>query len=289
MDNVNRRINAVRCHLNGSVERLPGAEQLQVLPTSHPIPSYDTITAELTDGIAVVTLNRPKALNALNSATMKDVVDAMQRFDADPAARVIVLTGAGRAFAAGADIKEMQSKSLAESYATNFLAGWELVYATKKPIIGAINGFALGGGCELAMMCDILIASEAAVFGQPEIKLGILPGMGGSQRLTRAIGKSRAMEMILTGNPIKAPELAEWGLVSRVVPAAELMDTVMKMAKSIAAQSTVSAMMAKEAVKQAYESSLQEGLHFERRTFHSAFGLKDQKEGMAAFVGKRKA
>mmetsp|Transcript_14127 Transcript_14127/g.17123 ORF Transcript_14127/g.17123 Transcript_14127/m.17123 type:complete len:291 (-) Transcript_14127:246-1118(-) len=284
MNPTDRRLQAIARHLNASEAPLSGVD---IQETSFRA-GFDNILTEVKDGIATLTLNRPKALNALNFAVMADVITALKRFDDDPEVRCIVMTGAGRAFAAGADIKEMEKQELAATYMANKSHGWEQMYATKKPLIGAVNGFAFGGGCEVAMMCDILIASENAVFGQPEIKLGILPGMGGTQRLTHAVGKSRAMEMILTGNPIKAVEAEKIGLVSKVVPADQLMDVTYKMAKQIASYSIPATMMAKESVKQAYEATLGEGLHFERRMFHAAFGLKDQKEGMNAFINKRK-
>ncbi|KAL4444220.1 hypothetical protein ABPG75_011957 [Micractinium tetrahymenae] len=253
--------------------------------------SFTSIETEVgDDGVAVLTIDRPQALNALNSKVMQEVVSACLFLDRNhPAARVIIITGAGdKAFAAGADIKEMAAVSYAEAYNTSLLNGWETLRSVRKPLIAAVNGYALGGGCELAMMCDILLASDKAQFGQPEISLGVIPGMGGTQRLTRAVGKSRAMEMILTGARISAQEAVKIGLASRAVPAAELMDEARKVAKRIAEHSTPVVAKAKECVLVAQEQGLNEGLRFEKREFWSCFALDDQKEGMAAFVQKRK-
>jgi enoyl-CoA hydratase/carnithine racemase len=234
-------------------------------------------------------LNRPKALNALCDALYKDIFDAIKAFENDPEIGCIVLTGSEKAFAAGADIKEMKDKQFPQTYQIDMLSWWENIAKTRKPVIGAINGYALGGGCELAMMCDILIAGKNAKFGQPEINLGTIPGMGGSQRLTRAIGKSRAMEMILTGEFMDADEAAARGLVSRVHPTDQLVEEALKMGRKIAAQSRPIAIMAKEVVKEAFETSLEQGLKYERRVFHSTFATNDRKEGMTAFAEKRKA
>ena len=239
--------------------------------------------------VGVVTLNRPKALNALNAELLEELATALEGFDADPAIRAVVITGSERAFAAGADIKEMAQKSYVDTFMADFLAGpAERIAAIRKPVIAAVAGYALGGGCELAMMCDFIIAADTAKFGQPEITLGVMPGMGGSQRLTRFVGKSKAMDMCLTGRTIDATEAERAGLVSRVVPAADLMSEAIKAAAKIAEQSLPALMMAKEAVNRAYETTLAEGIRFERRLFHSTFATEDQKEGMAAFVEKRK-
>ena len=251
--------------------------------------SYETLLVERRDAVGLITLNRPKVLNALNTQVMQELVAALMRFDADPAIGCVVLTGSERAFAAGADIKEMQSREYSEMYASDWFAGWEAIGRIRKPIIAAVSGFALGGGCELAMMCDIILASETAKFGQPEIKLGVIPGMGGSQRLTRQVGKSKAMEMCLTGRMMDAAEAERSGLVSRVLPIAALLDDALATAAAIAGMSHPIAMMVKESVNRAYETTLAEGVRFERRVFHAAFATRDQKEGMAAFVEKRPA
>ena len=250
---------------------------------------YQTIIVERDGRVGLITLNRPKALNALNSQVMHEVVAAAQEFDNDPGIGAIVLTGSEKAFAAGADIKEMAELNFADVYDADFFATWAQFAATRTPTIAAVAGYALGGGCELAMMCDILIAAENAKFGQPEIKLGVLPGMGGSQRLTRAIGKAKAMDLILTGRNMDAEEAERAGLVARVVPAADLLEEAKGVAATIAGMSLSAARMAKEAVNRAYESTLAEGLLYERRLFHSAFATEDQKEGMAAFTEKRPA
>lgn len=251
--------------------------------------SYETITVEKKDRIAVVTLNRPDALNALNTQMMQDVVHAFDDIDRDPQIVVSILTGAGRAFAAGADIKEMKDQSFSDMYLNDYFAGWDKFAACRKPVIAAVNGFALGGGCELAMMCDILIASEKAKFGQPEIKLGVTPGMGGSIRLTKAVGKARAMDLVLTGRMIDAVEADRIGLCSRVVEHSELMSEAMAAAKEIAGYSLPSIIASKEMVSRALELSTTEGVKFERRLFMGLFGTEDQKEGMAAFAEKRAA
>ena len=249
--------------------------------------AYETILVETRGKVGLITLNRPKALNALNSALQVDVVAALQAFEADDNIGAIVLTGSEKAFAAGADIKEMSEKSYTDMYAQDFFSGWDALLRIRKPIIAAVSGYALGGGCELAMMCDFIIAGDNAKFGQPEITLGVMPGMGGSQRLTRFVGKSKAMDMCLTGRMMDAAEAERSGLVSRVVPAAELLDEAVKAAAKIASFSLPSVMMNKEAVNRSYETTLTEGLRFERRVFHSMFALEDQKEGMAAFSEKR--
>ncbi len=251
--------------------------------------AYETILIETRGKVGLITLNRPKALNALNSQVMADVTAALAAYEADPKIGAIVLTGSEKAFAAGADIKEMQSKLYADAYLEDFFAGWEAATRIRKPIVAAVAGYALGGGCELAMLCDFIIAAENAKFGQPEITLGVIPGMGGSQRLTRFVGKSKAMDLCLTGRQMDAAEAERCGLVSRVVPLADLLTEALKAADKIAAYSMPAVMMAKEAVNRAYETTLSEGLRFERRLFHSMFALDDQKEGMAAFVEKRSA
>ncbi|MDR7031551.1 enoyl-CoA hydratase [Mesorhizobium sp. BE184] len=248
---------------------------------------YETIIAETRGKVGLITLNRPKALNALNSQIQAEIVRAVQSFEADAAIGAMVITGSEKAFAAGADIKEMQAKGYVDVYLEDFFVGWEELTRARKPIIAAVAGYALGGGCELAMMCDFIIAADTAKFGQPEITLGVMPGMGGSQRLTRFVGKSKAMDMCLTGRMMDAAEAERSGLVSRVVPAAELLDEALKAAARIAAFSLPSVIMNKEAVNRAYETTLAEGLRFEKRLFHSMFALEDQKEGMTAFVEKR--
>jgi len=248
---------------------------------------YETILVEQRSAVTLVTLNRPQALNALNSTVLAELIDAFAAYDADPAQRCLVLTGSEKAFAAGADIKEMQSQGFADMYAANFFAGWDQVTATRKPWIAAVAGYALGGGCEVAMMADFIIAADTAKFGQPEIKLGVTPGMGGSQRLTWAIGKAKAMEMCLTGRMMDAAEAASSGLVARVVPAADLIEETMKTAEAIAAMAPLAAIATKEMINAALELPLGSGIRFERRLFHGLFGTEDQKEGMAAFVEKR--
>ncbi|MPS30581.1 enoyl-CoA hydratase [Pigmentiphaga sp.] len=238
--------------------------------------------------VGLLTLNRPKALNALNDALMDELGAALLAFDADPDIGAMVITGSEKAFAAGADIGAMKDLSYMEAYASDFITrNWETLRRIRKPVIAAVAGYALGGGCELAMMCDILVAAETARFGQPEIKLGIIPGAGGTQRLPRAVGKAKAMDLVLTGRTMDAAEAERAGLVSRVVPADKLLEEAIGMATVIAAMSLPSVMMAKEAVNRAYETPLAEGMQFERRLFHSLFGTHDQKEGMEAFVAKR--
>jgi enoyl-CoA hydratase len=246
-----------------------------------------TILIEQREAVTLVTLNRPQALNALNSQVLAELIDAFAAYDADPAQCCLVLTGSDRAFAAGADIKEMQSQGFADMYAGDFFAGWERVTATRKPWIAAVAGFALGGGCEVAMMADILLAADTAKFGQPEIKLGVTPGMGGSQRLAAAIGKAKAMEMCLTGRMMGAEEAERAGLVARVVPAADLIAEALKLAETIAAMPPLASIAVKEMVNAAGDLPLAQGIRFERRLFHGLFGTADQKEGMAAFVEKR--
>ena len=249
--------------------------------------SYETILVSRSERVGTITLNRPEALNALNSQVMVEVTGAAAELDADPGIGAIIITGSAKAFAAGADIKEMATLSFSEVFEADFFAAWSALAAVRTPLIAAVAGYALGGGCELAMMCDVLIAADTAKFGQPEIKLGVLPGMGGSQRLTRAVGKARAMDMILTGRTIDAAEAERSGLVSRVVSADDLLTEATAVATAISQMSRSASRMAKEAVNRAFESSLAEGLIYERRLFHSAFATDDQSEGMAAFSEKR--
>ena len=250
--------------------------------------SYETILVEKKGAVTLVTLNRPQALNALNSQVLEDLVAAFAAFEADDGQRCAVLTGSGdKAFAAGADIKEMQAQGFADMYASNFFGGWEQVTRTRKPWIAAVAGFALGGGCEVAMMADFIIAADSAKFGQPEIKLGVTPGMGGSQRLAHAVGKAKAMEMCLTGRMMGAEEAERSGLVAKVVPAADLIDEAMKTAETIAGMAPLAAIANKEMVNAAFEMGLAQGINFERRLFHGLFGTEDQKEGMTAFFEKR--
>jgi len=252
-------------------------------------PEYEFIKAEVNGNAGLITLNRPKALNALCDGLLKDLIHAARAFDNDDNVGAIVITGSEKAFAAGADIKEMATREYIEVYTKNLFESWTEVTKITKPTIAAVSGFALGGGCELAMMCDIMIASESAKFGQPEITLGVIPGCGGTQRLIRAVGKSKAMEMVLTGNMIDAHQAERDGLVCKVVPNDKLIETALKMANKIASFSRPAVAMAKETVNSAYELNLAEGVRFERRIFHSMFSTEDQKEGMAAFVGKRPA
>lgn len=264
-----------------------------LLSTSSPIrlfssdAQYEHILSESKGKVGLVTLNRPKALNALCDGLIKELNAQLKAFDADPNIGAIVVTGSHKAFAAGADIKEMSNKTYMEAYKTDMLSFWHDITQVKKPVIAAVNGFALGGGCELAMMCDIIVAGEKAKFGQPEVKIGTIPGCGGTQRLTRAVGKSKAMEMILTGDMIGAAEAKQIGLVSQVYPVEELTDKAVEMADKIAGLSQPVIMLAKEAVNSAYETTLQQGVVHERRLFHSTFAMKDQKEGMSAFAEKR--
>ncbi len=249
--------------------------------------AWKTITVERRDRVGLITLNRPEALNALNLELMKELVAAASELDADTEIGAIVLAGSAKAFAAGADIKEMLSMDYQEMYAADWFEGWSRFTAVRTPIIAAVSGFALGGGCELVMMCDIVIAGENAKFGQPEIKLGVIPGMGGSQRLTRAIGKAKAMELILTGRTMGAEEAERAGLVSRVVPTDAVLGEAMAVGVTIGSMSLPIAMMAKEVVNATYETMLDNGIRFERRVFHATFATEDQKEGMSAFVEKR--
>jgi len=248
---------------------------------------YANVIVEIHGRVGLIRLNRPQALNALSSPLIADLGAALEAFENDPNIGAVVLTGSEKAFAAGADIKEMQDKSFADVYLDDFISMWEGLTKLRKPVIAAVAGFALGGGCEVAMMCDFILAADNAKFGQPEIKLGVIPGVGGTQRLTRFIGKSKAMDMILTGRMMDAAEAERSGLVSRVVPAASLIEEALKVAAAIAALSSPAVYAAKESVNRAYETTLAEGVRFERRIFHSLFATEDQKEGMRAFVEKR--
>jgi len=251
--------------------------------------AYENILVETRDRVGLITLNRPEALNALNDDLIRELGEALDAFDADDGIGAIVLTGSEKAFAAGADIKQMREKTFMDAYNRNFITGtWEKVATTRKPVIAAVAGFALGGGCEVAMMCDFIIAADNAKFGQPEITIGTIPGAGGTQRLTRAVGKAKAMDLCLTGRMMDAEEAERSGLVSRIVPAADLVDEAVKAASKIAALSKPILYMAKECVNRAFETTLAEGVFFERRMFHATFGTEDQKEGMAAFADKRK-
>jgi enoyl-CoA hydratase len=249
---------------------------------------FETLLTERRDAVMLITLNRPQALNALNSTVMRELAEALGASDGDDTIGSIVLTGSEKAFAAGADIKEMQPVTFVDAYLGDFLGGWEAIAATRKPLIAAVSGYALGGGCELAMICDFIIASETAKFGQPEITLGVIPGMGGSQRLTRAVGKAKAMDLVLTGRMMDAAEAERAGLVARVVAPDRMLDEALEAAAKIASFSRSAALMAKEAVSRSQELTLAEGLRYERRLFQSLFATEDQKEGMAAFVEKRK-
>ncbi|TDD80758.1 enoyl-CoA hydratase [Saccharopolyspora karakumensis] len=248
---------------------------------------YSTIEVEHRGAVGVVTLSRPEALNALNTQLMGEVTAAVSELDQDGQIGCIVLIGSQKAFAAGADIKEMQPLSYMDAYASDWFAAWDRLTAVRKPMIAAVSGYALGGGCELAMLCDLIIAADNAKFGQPEIKLGVIPGIGGTQRLTRAVGKAKAMEMCLTGRMMDATEAESSGLVARVVPVDRLTEEALDTASEIASMSTPVAMMVKESVNRAHETTLAEGVRFERRVFHATFATDDQKEGMAAFVDKR--
>ena len=248
---------------------------------------FETILVEKRGAVTLVTLNRPQALNALNSRVLDELIAAFSDYDRDDGQRCLVLTGSEKAFAAGADIKEMQAQGFADMYSSDFFAGWEKVTATRKPWLAAVAGYALGGGCEVAMMADFIIAADNAKFGQPEIKLGVTPGMGGSQRLAHAVGKAKAMEMCLTGRMMGAEEAERSGLVAKIVPAAEVLGEALKTAEAIAQMPPLAAIAVKEMVGAAFENPLGTGIRFERRLFHGLFGTEDQKEGMAAFVEKR--
>jgi enoyl-CoA hydratase len=250
--------------------------------------AFENIIVETKGRVGLITLNRPKALNALSSPLVAELGLALDAFEADDEIGAIVITGSEKAFAAGADIKEMASKTFVDCYLEDFITkGWEAVSKVRKPVIAAVAGFALGGGCEVAMMCDFILAADNAKFGQPEITLGIIPGAGGTQRLTRAVGKAKAMEMILTGRLIDAVEAERAGLVSRIIPASDLLEEALKVAERIASMGRVAVLVAKESVNRSYETTLAEGVKFERRVFHALFATEDQKEGMAAFTEKR--
>jgi enoyl-CoA hydratase len=249
--------------------------------------STENIIVETRGRVGLIRLNRPHALNALNSALIRELNGAVDGFEADGNIGCMVITGSDKAFAAGADIKEMAEKTFIEAFLGDFAATWDRVARARKPVIAAVAGFALGGGCELALQCDLIIAADNAKFGQPEIKLGIIPGIGGTQRLTRAVGKAKAMDLILTGRMMDAQEAERSGVVARIVPAASLIEEALKVAETIAAMSLPSVLAAKEAVNRAFETTLAEGVRFERRVFHPLFATADQKEGMAAFIEKR--
>ena len=251
--------------------------------------AYETILSETRGKVGLITIHRPDALNALNSTVIREINVALDGFEADAAIGAVVITGSEKAFAAGADVKEMKDLAFPSTYLDDFITAWDRVANRRKPIIAAVSGFALGGGCELAMMCDFILASDTAKFGQPEIRLGIIPGAGGTQRLTRAVGKAKAMELCLTGRMMDAQEAERAGLVSRIVPVADLVEEAVKTASTIAGFSRQSVLMTKEAINRAFESSLAEGIRFERRQFQSLFATEDQKEGMSAFIEKRPA
>jgi enoyl-CoA hydratase len=251
--------------------------------------TYETILVEQKARVGIITLNRPKVLNALNQKLTEELLEAAETFDRDPAVGCILIAGSEKAFAAGADISEMQNQSYMDMYASDGFSAWDRLVAVRTLLVAAVAGFALGGGCELAMICDVVLAADNAKFGQPEIKLGVMPGIGGSQRLTRFVGKAKAMEMCLTGRMMDAVEAERSGLVSRVIPAAELLADALKTAETVASMSLPITMMTKESINRAYETTLTEGIRFERRVFHSMFATTDQKEGMKAFVDKRTA
>ncbi len=248
---------------------------------------YNTILVEQRGAVTLVTLNRPQALNALNSEVLKELIAVFLAYDSDETQHCLVLTGSEKAFAAGADIKEMQSQGFADMYSSDFFAGWEKVTQTRKPWLAAVAGYALGGGCEVAMMADFIVAADTAKFGQPEIKLGVTPGMGGSQRLAHAVGKAKAMEMCLTGRMMGADEAERAGLVAKMVPASDLLEEALKIAQAVAAMPPLAAIAVKEMINASFEIPLSQGIRFERRLFHGLFGTEDQKEGMTAFVEKR--
>lgn len=249
--------------------------------------AYETIITEQRGHVGLITFNRPKALNALNSVLLRELIDVLEAWDANDKIGSIVITGSEKAFAAGADVKEMADKSFSEAYSERLYSGWDRVCATRKPKIAAVGGYALGGGCEVAMMCDILLASETAKFGLPEITLGVMPGMGGTQRLVRAVGKAKAMELILTGRQLTAEEAERAGLVSRLVPSEDLLEEALKVAERIAGLSSPAVMLAKQTIERAFETTLSEGILHERQVFWSMFATEDQKEGMKAFIEKR--
>jgi enoyl-CoA hydratase len=251
--------------------------------------AYENILVETKGRVGIIRFNRPQVLNALNAALVKELMTAVNTFDADPNIGCLLITGSDKAFAAGADIREMKDKPYMDAFLNNFGANEDAIARARKPTVAAVAGFALGGGCEFAMQCDLIIAADNAKFGQPEIKLGVMPGYGGTQRLTRAVGKAKAMDLILTGRMMDAAEAERCGLVARVVPANNLMDEAMKVAETIASMSLPSVLSSKEAINRAFEGSLAEGVLFERRVFQALFATEDQKEGMAAFVDKRPA
>ena len=251
--------------------------------------AFETILLDIHGKVGLITLNRPQALNALNAQIVGEINQALDQLERDPSIGCVVLTGSAKAFAAGADIKEMADLQYPQIYVDDLFSDADRIANRRKPIIAAVSGFALGGGCELAMMCDFILAADNAKFGQPEINLGVLPGMGGTQRLTRAVGKAKAMELCLTGRLMGAEEAERAGLVARIVPQAELVEEALKVAATIASKSIPVSMMVKESVNRAFEVTLSEGVRFERRVFHAAFSTEDQKEGMAAFIGKREA
>ena len=274
---------------NGALDvLLPGMPEVTAeKPRLGQIMSYDNIIVETRGKVGLIRLNRPQALNALNRALVHDLTRALDVFEADADIGCMVITGSDKAFAAGADIKEMADKTFDEAFLGDFAANWDRAATVRKPLIAAVAGFALGGGCELAMQCDLIIAADNAKFGQPEIKLGVIPGIGGTQRFTRAVGKAKAMDIMLTGRMMDVEEAERAGLVARIVPLASLLDEAIKVAETIAAMSLPSVLAAKEAVNRAFETTLAEGVRFERRVFHSLFATADQKEGMAAFIAKR--
>jgi enoyl-CoA hydratase len=251
--------------------------------------TFETILVEQRNRVGLITLNRPKVLNALNKKLTSELIEVAETFDRDPTVGCIVITGSEKAFAAGADIVEMQDQSYMDMYTSDWFSVWDRLVAVRTPLVAAVAGFALGGGCELAMICDVILAADTAKFGQPEIKLGVMPGIGGSQRLTRFVGKSKSMEMCLTGRMMDAAEAERSGLVSRVIPAAELLADALNTAEAIASMSLPIAMMTKESINRSYETTLTEGVRFERRVFHAMFATDDQKEGMKAFVEKKRA
>ena len=251
--------------------------------------AYNNILVETRGAAGLITLHRPDALNALSSELIDELNSALDEFEADDAVGCIVLTGSAKAFAAGADITEMAEFTFVDAYGSDFVKDWERITAMRKPVVAAVAGYALGGGCELAMMCDFILAADTAKFGQPEITLGVMPGAGGSQRLTRQIGKSKAMEMCLTGRLMEAEEAERSGLVSRIVPADDLLAEAVQTAQKIAAMPRLAVLAIKDSVNRSYETTLAEGVRFERRSFHALFATEDQKEGMAAFLGKRTA
>ncbi|XP_028144688.1 enoyl-CoA hydratase, mitochondrial [Diabrotica virgifera virgifera] len=286
------RIVAAKVFGNNSFKYGQVAKNVRLFSVAATKENYEFIKVSKTgekQNVGLIQLNRPKALNALCNGLISEVSEALNSFDTDKSVGAVVITGNEKAFAAGADIKEMVSNTFAKCVTEDFIGAWQLIANMKKPLLAAVNGYALGGGCELAMMCDIIYAGDKAKFGQPEILLGVIPGAGGTQRLTRTVGKSKAMEIVLSGNQVTAQDAEKMGLVSKVVPAAELLTETVKLAEKIAGNSQIANIIAKESVNTALETTLKEGLHFEKRMFHALFATKDQKEGMAAFIEKRKA